>query len=205
MRRFTSLATFVFAILPTLLGETGRGDTIAYTNFGLGHSYNTSTGLTIDSRFSQGGQFTATASGALSEIIAALVWFNSQPAHTDFTLSLYADSSNTLGALLGSYGGVAGADGTVADILTPSSGVTITSGQKYWLVASSPNEDVWASNDQGATAINYYHDSAFDQTLYFPGNTLPAFEVYVAVPEPSTLALVSVAAAAAVLVMRRHT
>jgi hypothetical protein len=128
-QRLGSCAVLALLVLISNFGSSiARSDTIAYTNFGPDHSYNTLIGVTVDPSVSSGAQFISTATGTLSEIVAAIVW-NAAQASTSFTLNIYDDNANTLGALLGSFSGTAGPSGSVAHLVLPSSGIDLTSGR----------------------------------------------------------------------------
>jgi hypothetical protein len=181
------------ALLVTLAAAKAQAATIAFNDFGPGNSYGVS-GLGIGGgpNLSQGGAFISGATGELSEIITAIV-VGTSPAGSGYSLSLYADNSNSPGTLLGSFGGFAPAAPGTSDILTPSSGIVLTSGQKYWLIASAPGKDMnWRQNNQSVNGPWYYHDGS--GTTFVSSTTLVAFKVFV-VPEPPSAALAAVGVA----------
>ena len=186
-------------VLPTRV----RADTIAFNDFGAGNSYSVSgLGIGGGSHLTQGGAFISTATGEVSEIVTGIVVGTSLPG-SGYTLNLYADNSNFPGSLLGSFGGSAPAAPGTSDILTPSSGVLLTSGQKYWLIASSSNDLNWRQNNQSVIGPWYYHDGS--GTTFVSSTTLVAFKVLVSnVPEPSSIALAVVAFAACLVVAARR-
>ncbi len=86
-----------------------------------------------------GFQFTPTRSGELASI-SVMIGNEDEfggPASVPFTVSLYSDDDNELGTLLGTYDGNANQLFFVmkTPVVIPASGVTITTGKKYWLVA----------------------------------------------------------------------
>lgn len=176
----------------------------AYSNFGPNNLSDSSlrSGIGANSLFyfsSDGFQFTPTISGTVTSLTAAI--HNSTASGTiPFTLALYSDSgSNTVGTQLGSWAATAATatdadDSTNSVAVASASGVSLTAGTTYWLVATNPD-----SNKANALSWNSavsYSGSLSDHLRYYVRNGTPsystglgAFSVQVApVPEPTTIA-----------------
>ncbi len=174
----------------------------AFNNLGPAPaSYSTpNQGLVIDVRTSQGPQFTAMATGALTGFQIAMN-NNDRNGPEAYALSLYADSgSNTLGSLLGTYSGMStGVDyrtttSALSSVAAPGAGVTIQSGAKYWLVASTAVSDGELAWNASLTGVGPRYLNGRYDTL----NT-PAFSVQVTpqpTPEPATFAALGLGALA---------
>ena len=104
-----------------------------------------------------GYQFSPTRGGKVSSISVMIgsdsyIYVGGQKVITDpnpnkpFTLSLYADDNDQLGTLLGSFTGVTGDldyNDLTTPVIVPVTGVTLTAGKKYWLVASKSDGAVY--------------------------------------------------------------
>jgi hypothetical protein len=157
---------------------------VAFTN--VGTSYSTS-GATINSRFTQGYAFTSSVTGELSLVSIAMTIATG--TNSLFNLELFADNAGSLGSTLWTGSGNALPNGTTDQLVSIAGDgpdANLVSGQTYWLLASSSTSDLgWRFNTIGNTGPYYYHDSLFPPATYFPNNTRGAFEIQVSVPEPS--------------------
>lgn len=169
-----------------------------FNNFGPNFDYNCCVGgILTGPTWGMGGwivqanQFTAAVSGNVWQINIALGYVDGTP--NGAIVSLWTDSSGIPGTMLGSW------DITnlphfgtccVVNTITGISGISVTAGQSYFLMAAAPGNafDAWSWNTIG--------DVGMIDTSYDGGATwiqgLPhlryAFEI-VSVPEPGTLLL----------------
>jgi hypothetical protein len=175
-------------------------DTIAFNNFDVGHGYNCCVGGTIGGPNSpvgwiiQANQFTAAAGGNVSEIDVAIGYVTGT---NGATVSLWTDNGGIPGAQLGTWNiGPLPVFGTCCDYeaITGISGVSITQGQSYFLMASTPNDtwDAWNYNSIGDTGlVDFSFDGGASWNQAF-GATRYAFDVLVGgspTPEPGTLVM----------------
>jgi hypothetical protein len=150
----------------------------------------------------QGFQFTTTGGGLLTSIQIAMNDLTDLNPHA-FTLSLYADDgSDQLGSLLGSWGAMStgvlytSTQSLLVSVPTTGPAVNLTSGTKYWLVASSATQIFWNGANSGA--VNHYF-GGFYSTGSIPG----AFSVQ-AVPEPASMTALALGAVALLQRRRNH-
>ncbi len=129
--------------------------------------YDVGGGWIVGSNYTPGFQFTSALSGALTGFQVAINDYRGTGA---FTLDLYRDSgSDTFGTLLGSYAGTStGVTYSQTSALTAvaASGPTLTTGSRYWLVASGTSIDQlgWNLNaDLGSSLVykNGTYESGF--------------------------------------------
>jgi len=179
---------------------TAAHATVAYSDFGLNNSFDTSNGWVISgpnsgwgAEFDPAVTFTSGASGKLTTIDVALGSYTPfGPAGTTF--SLFTDNGGTSpGTILETFSSVTpttdfGGSGDIFT-LTSTGNVNLVAGQNYWLGASATTQDgmnVWYFNDQGATSVLFETGGPFtgDNGV----NPSGAFDVNVApVPEASTV------------------
>jgi hypothetical protein len=189
------------------VAASARAD-VAFSDFGPGDTFNTTTGLSIFGSGAFSGalgmatneaEFTSAASGSLTSVEVA-VGYDGGP--NSFTVTLYADNAGSPGTALESFSLTnAPAFGTsfTPETFTSVSLPTLTAGTSYWLgvAASDPNsstDGAWNFNSMGALGTDVRPPNAPATST-----TLPAFAVNVtAVPEPSSLALGLVGVAGAV-------
>lgn len=144
-----------------------------------------------------GVPFTATAGGTLDGFQVAM----NQDEYSDFTvtpvapytLRLYADAGNMLGALLGTYSGTstglffADTASALSSVAATGAPVTIAAGSTYWIVASSDGNLTWNHTNSGLTTV-YGNGSYFH-------NADAAFSVQVTpTPEPASFAALGLGA-----------
>jgi hypothetical protein len=190
------------------LPASARADVIVYNNFGAGNGgndYQTAVGWTVGNDFSGdnvaiGEKFTPSTTGTLSQIILALEYVAGPNAGT---VSLRADNAGVPGATLESFS-VSSLPPSDSNFHTPLDLVSVTqpalsAGTPYWIVASTTiaSSLSWMFNNTSATAS---HATSFDGGTTWVANndTQGAFRVTenlrvtTGVPEPSTLALLSI-------------
>lgn len=122
-------------------------------------------GYQINSGQSIGYLFMSSATGSVSSIDVAVNDFLSSGS-LPFTVELYSDNSGTLGSLLGSFSGMTTGSPypvTSGYNTVPVSGVSLTSGSSYWLVAKANDSLYWNWVDGGSTQLAAY---SFDGTNY---------------------------------------
>lgn len=181
--------------------QSARG-AVAFSN--VGATYSTS-GASINGRFTQGYAFTSTVTGELSLVRIAMTIANG--ANSLFNLELHADNGGTLGSTLWTGSGNALPNGTIDQLVSIAGDgpdVNLISGQTYWLLASSSSADLgWRFNTSGNTGPTYTYDTVFPPASYSPNNTRGAFEIQVSVPEPSRFLLLGSGVVAAGMCRRR--
>lgn len=182
---------------------------VAFTNFGAGDSFLTSTGWTISGptsapgNFDQGEQFTAGATGSVSTIRLAL---QNVGGSNDYAVSLYEDAGDSVGTWMTTWWGSGLGSFGSSYILTLVNGfpsVALTAGNKYWLIASAPGDtwNAWMFNNQGGMGNHAF--SADDGASYgYSTQNQGAFEVNV-VPEPASMSAIAAGIAAMALRRRR--
>jgi len=177
-----------------------------FSNFGVGYSYDTTTGLYVgdgnldgSANFAQASAFTAGFNANLGSIVIALsdVFGQTDPITVAFT----SDSgSNTPGSLLESFTIAANTLGSFGDnnpALTLNSFLhpLLISGTQYWISASTglANTIAWNFNNTGDLINPNVQSQSLDGGITWGapfGNTRGVFEVN-PVPEPGTLALLA--------------
>lgn len=192
----TSLIAFAASLTLTLSAAPARAGFV-FNNFGPGDTFNTATGWAVGPPFTQGMQFTASGSGALSTIELALGSF---AGSSTVTVELHADASGTVGALLAT--GTTTTGNTFGSAYPPSvttmSAATITSGAKYWVVVTSPDLTGWNWNSTGSAGLRATSTDGGSSYTISPSQTLSAFRVSVAdaspVPAPPAAVLFALGA-----------
>lgn len=183
MKMHSALRTLALVGLHTVALSAHATD--AYSN--LAGPFVT-TGQTVAPTLSIGFQFTSGLTGALSSLSVAIGSVDPNAPAQPFALSLYADNAGTLGTLLGSYSAMTNEYfGTAAALdVVPASGVTLTAGTSYWLVATTTSDVVWNYVDAAGTAKQpgYF---AFEDFPVYTTLQSSAFSVQAnPVPEPTT-------------------
>ncbi len=185
---------------------------VVYNNFGSGFSYNCCTGGTLGGPNSpvglidQGVLFTAQASGNVSEIDVAIGFV---VGTNGATVSLWTNNNGVPGTQMGSwdisnlpqFGSCCG-----YNAITGINGVSVTQGQSYFLVGSTPNDtwDAWnwnSINDIGQ--VDYTQDGV--NWTQVQGATLYTFQILsTGVPEPGTFVMLGSGVLAIAGVFRRR-
>ncbi len=179
----------VFAAL--LLPSLATADTVLYNNLGPGNSYDCCIGYTIGVGFTQGDQFTASATANLSSIDIAL-GYAFGPTNGDI-VSLYTDAGGMPGTLLEQWTATNlpsfGSTSNSPTLLMSTNHPLLVAGDQYWLIASPIDQNSnnpWNFNDTGAVGNHYFNGSV---TLATQG----AFAVFGttggSVPEPASMFL----------------
>jgi hypothetical protein len=193
--------TLTVAVLVGLavLCPAAMADSILFTTFGPGNSYDTGHQYGVVVGDFQAFQFTPLTSAALGSIIVALA--GTGPT-TEF--DLYTGTSTALGSLIETF---VVPNPTSRSIVTFNSVIkpTLTAGQLYWLSFTEPpgappatSLSTWSFNDQGILG------NRLTSVLPAARATLPAFSVQAAVPEPTSVLLLATGLAAIGLVRLRN-
>jgi len=215
--KFASLYTYLGFCVFALCISTDTSAGVVFSNFGPGLSYDTSTGNVVGDGFdgnvyAQGGSFTPGANTVFGSLVIALSEFLSGSQGAPVTIALTADAGNTPGAVLESWSIAPGSLGQFGNnnapiVLNSNLNLALLGGTEYWITASLGgfgNTIVWNLNSTG----DLNDEAINDGTGWFSpsGLTPGAFQVDSAtatVPEPSTLALASLAIAGFAFFYRR--
>jgi len=185
-----------------------RADTVVFSNFGAGSSYNTSVANPVGNAFDgnnygEGDTFTPTSTTKLSSIDIALSCFSAGLCPDAFTVSLDTSSGDAPSTVLESFSvagtslglfGSSNAPIVLTSILDP----TLTSGTQYWVtVTSDLNDSIgWNLNSTGDPSDEALSFDGGASWFSPSGQTPGAYEVNGAsstttppVPEPSSLGL----------------
>ena len=196
---------FRFGILIGILGiflPASAPASAIFSNFGLGPTYDTSTGNPVGNAFdgntyAEGGTFVPTTNVNFGSVLVALSCIFGCPAADNFTVALSADAGNQPGAAIESFnftGKVLGSLGT-NNVPVQATSITkplLTAGTRYWITVAATNAysidwNLNSTSDPASEAISTDGGS----TWFAPsGNTPGAFEVDsaagIASPEPSS-------------------
>lgn len=185
MNKLFTLLSFSFVAVSSqatiVFSSFGPGDSAKNNSWGFGDLH--------DARIAS--QFTSSAAGSLDVIKLSL---RTSTGTKIGKISLYEDSGNDIGALLGSFEVDLTTTG-VKTIKNSNPSIMLLAGSKYWLEASSAiGSGVysgWNINDQNMNGLIKFGavngTSQNPTSTYKVGNgALTAFSVQV-VPEPSTL------------------
>lgn len=185
----------------------------AYNNFGPGDTYDAATGYSIDGgdfapfmpRIS-GSRFTSAASGQLAVIRIALHHvFHAPPGVNLVDIRLHsADAVGELGPVIASFtrSGLPDFGGLDAPetIFNSDPAVTLTAGNRYWIVVApgdSTTQAVWNWNTTGA-ADRFTTSTNFGLTYSYSESRVGAMRVEV-IPEPATITALAIGIAALAL------
>jgi hypothetical protein len=180
---------------------------VIFTNFGAGHSYDTTGGNPIGnafdgSNYAEGDTFTPAASATFGSVQVALSCSFGCPAAENFTIAVSSDAGGGPGALIESFNfpattlgplGTNNVPVTAASILKP----LLTAGTPYWItVTSSLSYSIaWNWNLTGDTADQAISIDGGSSWFSPSGLTPGAFEVNSAttspVPEPNAGLMIS--------------
>jgi hypothetical protein len=181
--------TLLFAAPPP-----ARADTIVYSDFGPGNSFNTTLGYPVGNvggrNFAVADEFTPSATGNLRSITLALGHLT---GGTTVTVSVDADNGGTPGTTLESLtANVSAPFGSNTVTLDSLSEPLLQGGTAYWLVVSS-NSGGFGFNLNDIGDIGPHGTSVNGGPFSVSDDTHGAFSVsassVTSVPEPSTLVL----------------
>ena len=197
-----NLRTLIPGLIIAGFGVVGdaHGTTI-FNNFGPdpAHLYD-STGWGIQEMQKQAMPFTALGNWVwtLTQIDVAL---QSDIGERSAILTLNSDNSGLPGGVLATWNLSAlplfdhlSDSCCLVVTVSPSSAVSLYSGQNYWLVASAvgiTELDYWMLNNTGSTG-NSFLQNDLGQWIQNPLPTLGAFDVQGVAPEPESLLLISI-------------
>lgn len=211
------LAAFALSIVLFAVSGVAHADTVLFTNFGAGMSYDTSGGLSVGNYFdgnnyAHSDQFTVSSTSTLSSLQLALSCLFACP--DNFTVDLTSDSSGSPGGVLEAFS-VAGSSlqplgsGTAVVDLTSLLHPTLTAGTEYWVTVFSDtnNTIAWNWNSTGNTN-NTAVSTDGGATWFAPSSETPgALQVdgpsTTVIPEPGTFALLGTSLAGLVGFGRR--
>jgi len=138
---------------------------IVYDNFGPNDDHSTGIRWTIDWEFTQGFQFAPTASGVFTSLDVGMGVSGTPPETVRF--DLYADASDTLGALLESVDVIVNNNTTTLGISTglASGSTNLVAGQMYWLIATSLSgvNVPWGQNSTGDSGLHWVNGSVYEE------------------------------------------
>lgn len=191
----TSVTVLCFAPSVT---ETVRASTIVFDNFGLGDTYDISSGRTISGsgsvvgKITQGFQFFPTSTGNLKLIETAIgLVLGSNEVSFELRKDTGANFPDlTSNGLLESFNFVEQM-GDFGDFNPLLVGLSVQkprllNSTPYWLMANAPQDSTlsaWNDNSIEDTGLNYVNGFIFPENI-----TRPAFRVSLAVvPEPSSI------------------
>jgi hypothetical protein len=194
MRRFGPIV-FFFVLLQT----SSFANTLVFTSYGPGDTYDTTLGYTLGQGYSEGNLFQPSMTGMLAEIDLALSHYIGS---TVVNMQLMTDNNNMPGTVIESFTlnpttafGTQGVAVPAISVLHP-----ILDAQKtYWLILSSDSAsaNAWYNNSQGMVGPRYCSGPVpcFMNTnaLVMP-YTMAAFDVVdsqILAPEPSTFLLMA--------------
>lgn len=200
--RSSFLAVTALAILFLVPGICVAGPVIIFNNAnpisGVCCGYGVGT-ISVGNSFVDAFSFTVSGGNFLLDTVGFLEsqgnLGNPVGTPSGFTLFLYADSgSNSPGAVLESWSGIAATSGIMLETVTSTSTVMLNNGQRYWFGVTTTNpleEGVWWINPALTigTGCDFLNGSPVpcDSTL-----ATGAFEITgtpAATPEPSSLLL----------------
>jgi hypothetical protein len=191
---------FVLALFAGLTGV--RGDVVSFTDLGNGGSFGGTFDIisgagTFNGRFEDGYKFMAGAGGKITKISVGM---GLTTGNNVLYLDLFADKGNYPETLVKAW--------TFNNMLpviqkgqqqlpaltkfdVKADNINITKGQNYWLIAASdPNAVIlWFRNNTGAANSEAWRRNNGNYNISFGNATLDAFQVEVANPEPSSLAI----------------
>ncbi len=178
---------------------------VAYSSFGSGDSYRTGSIWVVGAGVDQiaAFQFESATTGIVSTIDFAFSSDNSG----DITATLFEDSSNEKGAVVGSWtkavpGGYAA---SVQSITNSNSAISLTAGSKYWLQLETPTTNLyggWYFNDLNLSSRMFLSQSG---NGFYLTNRAAAYRVSTSVvPEPASMAALGLGALALVRKRRKQ-
>lgn len=177
---------------------------VAYSSFGTGDSYQTNSIWVIGGNVQQitAFQFESATTGVLSTIEYAF----SLGSAGDVQVTLFEDSSDEKGAILGSWTQTEpdGFTSSIKSITNTNSGIGLTAGSKYWLQLAPGTSTLaggWNINDQNLSGRLYLNQSG--SGFYF-SQRVGAYRVSTSVvPEPASMAALGLGALALIRKRRK--
>ncbi|HCM73997.1 MAG TPA: PEP-CTERM sorting domain-containing protein [Fimbriimonadaceae bacterium] len=169
---------------------------VFFNTFGSGDTYNRFSGMAVSGRssllgseISQGIQFQAAHTGAVSQLVMAIGHSFGQPV---VNLRLFNDNSNTMGTSVGGFyatGVNPSSFGRGTEVITrdvSAVGWSLVAGQKYWLFASSGSDSwlTWNFSDDGKFYQRFTITNG-SAPNYYPSNGMAVR--LEAVPEPASM------------------
>jgi hypothetical protein len=204
INRSTILAGLVVCVLLFAAPAVSLADTLVYSNFGPGNSYDFATGNIAGNDFagdtlSEAATFTAGSTLQFSSLDIALSCFGAGLCPANFTVSLNSNSGGQPGAALESFTvngatlqllGSSNPPLLLSSVLHP----TLTTGTQYWITVSATAADSvdWNWNTHGDASPELLSDGTGWYALGMPPGAYDVFGTPVTtapVPEPSTLVL----------------
>jgi hypothetical protein len=204
----TSLATLTLFVLAFTASTVSRADTLLFSNFGPGMSYDTAEGNAVGNAFdgslyAEGDTFTPMSTAKFGSLDIALSCLFAGGCADPFTVSLRTNSGDAPGSVLESFSvlgsslGMLGSNNAplvLSSILNP----TLTAGVQYWVAVTADANDsiAWNLNVTG-DASDQAISSDGGATWFSPSGLTPgAYEINGVssaspVPEPSSLLLLA--------------
>jgi hypothetical protein len=142
-----------------------------------------------------GISFTATAGGRLQDVTLSLLRTDPQSTGS-LSVNLYFDSgSNTTGAFIQNIGTLLDSSLTAGPSnysFTSFASVSLTSGQRYWVnvLGTADSSAAWSvTTDTSGTGVNGEYAQSYN--VVFPTSSGATYQAQITVPEPGTIALMS--------------
>lgn len=187
-----AIGILLASIMPTVASAGGT----AYNNLGTPTADNYPFSYTS----SQSNSFTALGGGLTSVSLLLGQLSSGSGSGKTLTINLLNDSgNNTPGSILGALGTL-GEDllSTTLSVFTFNNfaPIQLTAGTRYWINvisdagANSTAGWAYAVNDSGIGVQGEYNSNIVDGTS--PNSAIPPYQMQVTIPEPGTLALISV-------------
>lgn len=177
----------------------GTADTIVvYDTFGPGFTYNINAAWSIcagntshyHQDIDQGDAFTPSQSGFVTDVWAALTFLE---IDNTMELRLMDDAGGLPGNVLETWtftNAMGGFGSYHVPLHAVGAGTTyVDSTRQYWLVASSPGPNTWASWNLNSVGISGPHAARFDMSSWSVDDNATTAAFAIAIPEPATVSL----------------
>ena len=187
---------------------------VIFSDLGAGNSYNCCVGFTISGPSSIPGFYAAQGDGFISpgpyNVTQIDIALTNASGTNEADISLWTNVGGLPGAILGNWTVTNQLHfGSTSNALTSISGITgitLTSGGSYYLIAAPIDADTWDAFNENITGAGGPHVQNLGSG--FTGGcctaTIGAFDVLGEVPEPSTLAILGVGLVSFGLIRRRR-